>query len=52
MLKNMFEKALETFEQTFFKKKKKEERKKIVIPEKLERRLRNNGPLETELMKI
>ena len=45
MLKNMLEKALETFEKTFFKKKKKRERKQVDIPEKLERRLRNNGPL-------
>ena len=29
----------------FSKKKKKRERKKVDIPEKLERRLRNNGPL-------
>ena len=53
MLKNMLEKALETFEKTFFKKKKKKEKgKRLTYLKNWKGDFAITDPLETELMKI
>ena len=52
MLKNMLEKALETFEKTFFKKKKRKKGKRLSYLKNWKGDFAIMDPLETELMKI